>query len=161
MDVGQLARFRPAPVSRPRRSAQCGVVAIEFALVLPLLFVVFYASVSYGMVFMLNQSMVFAAEEGARAAVRAESAETVEGLVQERVATSLGWWPDTTRSEVDVAVSPVDSQGWFTVTIELPSSVLPFAPIKLPGLGTVPRIPENLRAQADVVLPPSVGSPNQ
>ncbi len=157
MDVDQLVRNRPIRESR-RRPVQRGSVAIEFALVLPLLFVVFYASVSYGLVFMLNQSMVFAAEEGARAAVRADSAETVEDRVRERIAGSLSWWPAGTLEKADVTVSPVDGEGRLTVRLELPSSVLPFAPLKLPGFGTVPRVPENLGAQAEIVLPPDIGS---
>ncbi|MCL7743703.1 pilus assembly protein [Guyparkeria hydrothermalis] len=133
-------------------------MAIEFALMLPLLFVVFYASVSYGAVFMLSQSLTHAAEEGARAGFRADTPAALEQVIEERVGKSLAWLPASTREAVSVTVGTPDTQGWLNIAVELPSSVLPFAPLKLPGYGTVPRLPENLRAEADMVLPPRLGS---
>ncbi|HDR9487256.1 MULTISPECIES: TadE/TadG family type IV pilus assembly protein [Burkholderia] len=48
---------------------QRGVAAVEFAVVFPLFFLIFYAIVTFGMVFIIQQSLTFAASEGARAAL--------------------------------------------------------------------------------------------
>ncbi len=47
-----------------------GAAAIEFALVFPLFFVIFYAIITYGLIFVAQQSITLAAAEGARAALR-------------------------------------------------------------------------------------------
>ncbi|HDR9869472.1 TadE/TadG family type IV pilus assembly protein [Burkholderia cenocepacia] len=49
------------------RRRQRGATAVEFAIVFPLLFVIFYGIVSFGMIFTIQQSLTFAASEGARA----------------------------------------------------------------------------------------------
>ena len=52
-----------------------GAAAIEFALVFPLFFLIFYAILTYGMIFVAQQSITLAAAEGARAALRFASDE--------------------------------------------------------------------------------------
>lgn len=54
--------------SRARRSS--GIVAIEFAMIFPAFFVLFYGIVTYGLIFAAQQALTLAAAEGARAAVR-------------------------------------------------------------------------------------------
>ncbi|RQR37478.1 pilus assembly protein [Burkholderia sp. Bp8994] len=49
------------------RHHQRGATAVEFAIVFPLFFMIFYAIVSFGMVFVIQQSLTFAVSEGARA----------------------------------------------------------------------------------------------
>ncbi|QRR09953.1 pilus assembly protein [Burkholderia sp. MS455] len=46
---------------------QRGATAVEFAIVFPLFFMIFYAIVSFGMIFVIQQSLTFAVSEGARA----------------------------------------------------------------------------------------------
>ncbi|WP_175777945.1 TadE/TadG family type IV pilus assembly protein [Burkholderia anthina] len=48
---------------------QRGVAAIEFAIVFPLFFLIFYAIVTFGLIFVVKQNLTFAASEGARAAL--------------------------------------------------------------------------------------------
>nr|WP_250494552.1 MULTISPECIES: TadE family protein [unclassified Caballeronia] len=60
---------------RPRRN-QRGNVAVEFAIVFPLFFLIFYAIVTYSLVFVAQQSLTLAAEEGARAALRYQANAT-------------------------------------------------------------------------------------
>lgn len=48
---------------------QRGATAIEVALTFPLFFLIFYAIVTFGMIFVIQQSLTFAASEGARAAL--------------------------------------------------------------------------------------------
>jgi Flp pilus assembly protein TadG len=45
-------------------------MAIEFAIVFPLFFLIFYAIVTYSLIFVAKQSLTLAAAEGARAALR-------------------------------------------------------------------------------------------
>lgn len=49
---------------------QRGVAALEFALIFPTFFLIFYAIVTYGLIFAAQQTLTLAASEGARAAVR-------------------------------------------------------------------------------------------
>lgn len=49
---------------------QSGAAAIEFAIVFPLFFLIFYAIITYGLIFAAQQTLTLAAAEGARAAVR-------------------------------------------------------------------------------------------
>lgn len=48
---------------------QVGAYAIEFALVLPVMFVLSYAVMAFGLMFFMKQNLQFAAEQGARAAL--------------------------------------------------------------------------------------------
>ncbi|HGF2963059.1 TadE/TadG family type IV pilus assembly protein [Burkholderia multivorans] len=50
-----------------RRRWQRGIAAVEFAFVFPLFFLIFYAVVTFGIIFVIQQSLTFAASEGARA----------------------------------------------------------------------------------------------
>jgi Flp pilus assembly protein TadG len=61
------------------RRSQRGVAAIEFALVFPLFFVIFYSIVTYGLIFAANQTLALAAQEGGRAALRYEGETTLSG----------------------------------------------------------------------------------
>lgn len=48
---------------------QKGIAAIEFAVIFPVFFLIFYAIVTYGLIFAAQQTLSLAAAEGARAAV--------------------------------------------------------------------------------------------
>ena len=49
---------------------QSGTSVIEFAFVFPIFFMIFYAIITYGVIFLAQQSITLAAAEGARAALR-------------------------------------------------------------------------------------------
>lgn len=49
---------------------QQGAAAIEFAILFPIFFLIFYAVITYGLIFAAQQTVTLAAAEGARAAVR-------------------------------------------------------------------------------------------
>lgn len=53
-----------------KKIARKGVVAVEFAIVFPIFFLIFYAVVTYGLIFAAQQTLTLAAAEGARASVR-------------------------------------------------------------------------------------------
>ncbi len=59
-----------------RMHRQQGASAIEFALVFPLFFLIFYAIITYGLILVAQQSVTLAAAEGARAALRHAEDET-------------------------------------------------------------------------------------
>ncbi|MBJ9592480.1 MULTISPECIES: TadE/TadG family type IV pilus assembly protein [Burkholderia] len=51
------------------RRRERGATAIEFALMLPVFFLILYAIITYGMIFAAQQNLTLAATEGARAAL--------------------------------------------------------------------------------------------
>ncbi|WP_259294979.1 TadE/TadG family type IV pilus assembly protein [Paraburkholderia sp. DHOC27] len=63
---------------------QRGVAAVEFALVFPLFFVVMYGIVTFSLVFVAQQSLTLAAEEGARAALNYQQATSVSAALTAR-----------------------------------------------------------------------------
>lgn len=66
---------REAIGSLQKRSRQRGVAALEFAFVFPVIFMLLYGTLHFGMVFTARLSLQHAAEEGARAALRFRQAE--------------------------------------------------------------------------------------
>ncbi|MFP8966839.1 TadE/TadG family type IV pilus assembly protein [Pokkaliibacter sp. CJK22405] len=52
-----------------KRNRQRGAVAIEFVLLFPILFLLFYAIVNYGLIFAAAQYMQYSAEEGLRRSI--------------------------------------------------------------------------------------------
>ncbi|HEY0973389.1 MAG TPA: TadE/TadG family type IV pilus assembly protein [Solimonas sp.] len=53
-----------------RGTRQGGATAVEFALVLPVFFLLFYGMLTYGFIFLMRLGLQHAAEDGARAALR-------------------------------------------------------------------------------------------
>ena len=155
------------PSSRKNRAfidglrRQRGAAAVEFAIVFVVFFALFYAIVSYGMVFMLLQGFSFAANEGARAAIAVDRmkyaneqeylANGVRPRVQKIVSDVLGWLPS---KAYDLAVGPNGSKvnvqltdtGGVRVSIIYPDyATNPLIPIiTLPAIGAVPKVPQNL-----------------
>lgn len=69
---------------------QRGVAAIEFALVFPIFFLIFYGIITYGLILVAQQSITLAAAEGARAALRYAATETVRTNNARNAATGTG-----------------------------------------------------------------------
>ncbi|WKL13572.1 pilus assembly protein [Comamonas testosteroni] len=61
---------------------QQGAAAIEFAIVFPIFFLIFYAIITYGLIFAAQQTLTLAAAEGARAAVRYPSAPSGSAMTK-------------------------------------------------------------------------------
>lgn len=70
------------------RRSQRGASAVEFAIVFPLFFVIFYAIVTYSMIFVAQQSLSLAASEGARAALRFQANATSQSNALDMRATA-------------------------------------------------------------------------
>lgn len=95
-----MARF-PRPIPRPERA---GSVAVEFALVGPLLILLLMAMVVYGGWFWLAQSVQTLATEGARAAVAGLDAAERESLARGFIAAEAadGAGLDAAKASVTV-----------------------------------------------------------
>jgi Flp pilus assembly protein TadG len=89
---------------------QRGVAAVEFALVFPLFFLIFYGILTFGMIFVIQQSLTFAATEGARAALnytllpcsRLSTAQTVATNV---MTNSYGTWGQSATVATQVSTA--------------------------------------------------------
>jgi Flp pilus assembly protein TadG len=83
---------------RLRRVSESGTAAVEFAIVFPVLFAVLYGIVTYSVIFVAQQSLTLAAEEGARAALNyqnaadAAAALTARGQSACTVASNAAGW---------------------------------------------------------------------
>nr|WP_244099917.1 TadE/TadG family type IV pilus assembly protein [Burkholderia anthina] len=94
------------------------MAAIEFAFVFPLFFLIFYAIVTFGMIFAIQQSLTFAASEGARAALNYTSTpcDRLAVNAQNAVARALAGapWSQNVKfaAQVSVAVpTPTSTSG--------------------------------------------------
>ena len=90
-------------VSAIRGRQEAGAAGIEFVLVFLVFFLLFYGMVSYGFFFMLQNSFIHAAEEGARAAIRVDPLSTdscadykiaVEAVAKSTAVVALDWLPN-------------------------------------------------------------------
>lgn len=142
---------------------QCGAAVIEFAFVFPIFFVIFYAVITYGLIFVAQQSITLAAAEGARAALRYASSDTVRGTNATNAAIGTGssaYWL-TPRLTVTNALStcPYSSAAnnnagvrCYRVTVTYANyRQNPLAPILLGSLLKV-SVPEKLESTAIIQL---------
>lgn len=156
---------RPALAVNPRRptAARCrGAVAVEFALVFPILFLLIYGTIVYSYVFILHESINYAAQEAAEAAVAVlPDSNGYDANVQARVRAQamavLSWLPAAQRERVlgaggeKVEVTFPDIGGESAVQVILrfqlkdPTPIFPI--INLPLVGDVPRLPDQISAQ--------------
>lgn len=94
--------------SRPHARLQRGVYAVEWAIIFPVFFALLYAIISYGLTFLVRESMQYAVEEGARAALRYPSSSVLAGAAsptwlhrrtqaQNATANALAWLPANLR----------------------------------------------------------------
>lgn len=72
------------------KEKQKGAAAIEFAFVFPVFFLVFYGIITYGIIFLAQQSITLAAAEGARAALRYSATDTVRDTNARAAAIGTG-----------------------------------------------------------------------
>jgi len=138
---------------------QSGSSTIEFALVFPLFFAVFYAIAAYSLVMALEQSLTYAAAEGARAAVAVDPTDfNNEGdyvnAIRNRscvVATERAGWlsePPACASEVAADAGDPDTRT-VTLTLTYPYAASPLVPvIDVPLIGEIPAVPDELVVRA-------------
>ena len=148
---------------------QHGVYALEWAIVFPVFFIVLYAIVGYGLAFLVRESMQYAIEDGARAALRYQPSRELRLKTAQQVALEgLSWLPDALKpdlSEIQVQVcqlsstsacapdlvcgTDVSNRCIVTVQLAIPYGTMPLAP-SLPGLGFL--LPETIFASASVLV---------
>ena len=157
-------------VGMPTR--QRGMAAIEFALVSGVFFLMFYFVVTYGAVFVVQQSLSRAAAEGARALLTSEFAPSAtapglrvssvvapEQLARDAAARVVAWLSDFRQTRSQPAIAPVvtaapscaSGMACRTVTVSYQNySSYPLIPSLLPASA----MPQSLSASATVQLDP-------
>lgn len=147
---------------------QRGVYALEWAIVFPVFFMLVYAIISYGLTFLVRESMQNAVEDGARAALRYQVSRG-DRLMQARelVADRMAWLPAALRpavesvtvevcSAVDESICGVNmhcgaalaERCLVRVALVLPYADAPLAP---PLLGLNALVPERLSVSASIL----------
>jgi hypothetical protein len=146
-----------------KRVSQRGTAAIEFAIVFPLFFLVLYAIVTYSMVFLTQQSLTAAAEEGARAALvwqyggNANAALTSRaGQACRRATSVLSWLPAAPSCTNAISTAPTGctnnpNMDCINVTLTYAYGTSPLVPL-LPLLNLA--VPQSLVGQATVQIDP-------
>lgn len=145
--------MRPRVITA-RISRQRGISAIEFALVFPVMILVFYAVVSYSVVFLYLLTLNSLVAESARSAVgiftsdAPERAELVAARIQGVVDNS--WMPSGTVTGCDSSDTyfEIGESNLLSVCLSAP---LPMPPLRFGGL-RVPDVPENLTASASIQM---------
>lgn len=124
------------PASPPRH-AEDGAAAVEFALVSVLFLMLVFGIITFGLVFALNHTLTHAAAEGARSALVAPAASTVQAA-EDAARTRLGWL-EGTADEPTATVAACESdpgQQCVVVVTSYNWALNPLVP-PLPGLGLV------------------------
>ncbi|MGS0894091.1 TadE/TadG family type IV pilus assembly protein [Burkholderia stagnalis] len=144
------------------RRWQRGVTAVEFALVFPLFFLIFYAIVMYGMIFAIQQSLTLAATEGARAALNyvyesngsATKALQDRGTAAQNTAVGLtNWLPNVQVPQPTTGNCSYDATMYcVTVTVTYPYTQYPLVPA-IPPLSLV--VPNTLTSTATIQISPA------
>lgn len=117
----------------PPAEREAGIATLEFALVLPVLLVVIWAAISYGMVFTVNHTLSAAAAEGARAAVGAPDVQSAVSAATAAATDQLGALGQHAANaqlatpNVTECSAPADTQ-CITVTVSYPWATAPVIP---------------------------------
>lgn len=146
----------PAPSARLHAG---GSAAVEFALVFPLLFMVLYGIVTYSVLFVAEQNLTLAAEEGARAALNYQSAANVADALSARGSNACSVAGQSTRWLGAYARCAAQAQSCsynsamecIQVTLTYDYASRPLVP-KLPLLSLA--LPQTLSSVATVQLDP-------
>lgn len=136
---------------------QRGATAVEFALLFPLMFAIAYGGIVYSYIYLLQQSINFAAQQGAQAAVAVVPSSNATTTAQSRLANAttaarntLNWLPPTQAALVTIPSSPGNCKaaaGTFAFEVDFAPGTL-FPMVTLPLVGTFPPVPVTLYACA-------------
>ncbi|MDE0856266.1 MAG: pilus assembly protein [Nevskia sp.] len=148
------------------RKLESGAAAIEFAIIFPIMLAVAYAGLVYAYIYLLQQSINFAAQQGVQAAVAVPPSSNPTADVQSRLAQAelvrkgtLNWLPSdqagriTAQSPATCPGAPAPGSNTFVYQISFAVSggsntALFPSLVNLPGVGTVPPLPTTLIACA-------------
>ncbi len=164
--------------------SQRGTSGVEFALLFPIFFGVFYAILSYAFITLLYQGLTQAAADGARAAIQVNptafatqaSYETaVKTLASNAAQQALSWLPQTVRDKIaaggvtyafaNATTTVATSTGnavvvtqSITVKVTYPSynnnPILPL--LDLPLVGKIPDVPNALVGSSTLRVTPTL-----
>ena len=147
---------------------QNGAVAIEFVFIFPVLFIICYAIIVYGLAFLLVQNFTYSSEEVLRAALVCEDCDTAEEweaqidtianirLAKDNADGLLIYSPDSLiwasdcwdASEPEDESTPING-----ILCELSVSASPLLDgITMPGFGKLPSLPEMLTGKASLLF---------
>jgi Flp pilus assembly protein TadG len=154
-----MKRQRHLPRHTLSARRERGNSAVEFALLFPLFFLIFYAIVTYSLIFVAQQSLTLAAEEGARSVLKYQQADTDADALTKRVntacptATSMTNW---LAGSADCAATPNactydKTMTCVTVTLTYHYAARPLVP-SLPVLAKM--LPTQLTSTAMIQLNP-------
>jgi Flp pilus assembly protein TadG len=130
-----------------RRSEE-GASAVEFAILAPLLFMLLFGIIGFGLAFLQVQSIRTAVREGGRYAATGQS---VSATQQRVIAAASGYVPSSPQS--DVQVSPGSSSTPSCTPNNIGSNVtVTYDTSRLPGGGVTVRIP----LLPDIVMRPVI-----
>lgn len=144
-----------------------GVATIEFALVFSLLFFVFWGIVSYTFPLLVLQTMNRAVSEATRVAAEESPLQTEFVTIATAAASAeltqqLAWLPTGWRTPITQSVtfepnpqcSLARPNCLLVIQLTYPNYLTnPIVPVlTLPGLGPVPRVPNNLIARTSLLL---------
>lgn len=100
------------------RRRQGGAYAVEYAFIFPVFFLLFYATLAYGMIFTMRLGLQHAAEEGARAALRfpdvlpGQNQLVLRSEEAARVAQFRASWLDgLSQPDVDAQICQIGAAG--------------------------------------------------
>ena len=86
------------PASLTARGRQRGIYALEWAIIFPVFFMLLYATLSFGLTFLVRESMQWSAEDGARAFLRYQPDRSARMTEAKKVVIeNLGWLPPSLR----------------------------------------------------------------
>jgi Flp pilus assembly protein TadG len=111
------------PISEPQQDAtpERAQATVEFAMILPILCLILFAVVEFGMAFWTYQQVSAAASEGARRAAVSRTAGNHDSLVQTAARNAS---PGLTASSMQVTTSSSWAPGDpVTVTVEYPEDI--------------------------------------
>lgn len=151
-------KYDPMMRSKPR-ATQKGAATIEMALVFSLFFAILWGTISYALPFFLMQVMNHATNEAVRAAVRADPHQglaaysaKLQALASARLTDEYDWLPASMRNALVPSVSITTVSGVQMLVVKLTYasySTHPIIPVlNLPGIGPVPNIPGDLKAES-------------
>jgi len=112
-----------SPRSRRNRTARRGVVAVEFALIAPIFFAMLLGIIEFGRMMMVQETLVNAAREGARASILPSETDAQVTAVVSNYLSAAGISGYTETLSPTEASSPASGTA-MTLTVSVPCSTV-------------------------------------